>query len=415
MVRFAAVMMLALAVGLSSARAQSVSGLLDRYERGDYEAATRDAIGTGGARAFSTLFRDLERNAPIWLARRAADGRDHRLAVAAFVLEVAAGFIAAAPVAENQLAAFDRLHEVQAAIRPALEWACELMRSSERVTGERAWWLASIELIKGSFGDSDLLYGKSSAATPSKAAVEIPSHLKHAIERFPDESYFRLVAAVGPVRRWPSDVIYSIVAFRRATFDRSQAPTMIAQATADRVAQTAAGRTGLGGGPGRSRAAADEVEALLRAESGLRPLEGVPPIQSEVRLYLGSIAACFGENDVARKYFDGVDPGTTPAAIPYIALYLRGRLDESDGRTEDAIRFYRRALTVVPRAHAATAALSALDWIGGNPTDAAAIVRASDGEPVRDPWFEWYAHAGVSRWPSRLTELRAQLRAQSLR
>jgi hypothetical protein len=246
--------------------------------------------------------------------------------------------------------------------------------------------------------------------------VMIPGHLAHAQRRFPDEPRFRLLAA----ERYTIHVEGRMVATRR-TFTEAEYADLQRRAAATasrrRLPSFRLPTVGGRGNPGVSLSdlmAANEARALAglkRAAELRRPLESDESLRAEVHLHLGAIAMIFSQRDAARRYFGDIDPWTSNRCLVYLGRFLRGRVDELDGRLPDAERSYRAALRIVLRARSATTALAPLLWLDDRRHEATTLVDDQLAqEPVmQDPWAS-FLRGGCSQWPAFIAALRAPLR-----
>ena len=135
-------------------------------------------------------------------------------------------------------------------------------------------------------------------------------------------------------------------------------------------------------------------------------------IRSRVNLHLACIALCFSEHDLAKRYLEDIAPWTSDPCLLYLAHFLHGRVNQEDGRHEEAEMSYRAALQVIPRAQSASTALAALLAQRGRVADAASLIDDSlSGESsIPDPWIVGLGRGGCSEWPSLLAGLQAGLR-----
>src|SRR5262249_55811212 len=102
------------------------------------------------------------------------------------------------------------------------------------------------------------------------------------------------------------------------------------------------------------------LSTLDRAAKSLVPLRRFADVRADADLELGMIAICFAQHDDARRLLDEVLQSQPLPCQAYDAYFLRGRVDEGDGRIGDAERDYEAALQVAPHAQSAMTSLAAL-------------------------------------------------------
>jgi hypothetical protein len=355
-------------------------------------------MGTG-APSIVALRQGLERDAPAWAAREGADLLARRRLIAAtFTLDVAHGVYAALQQAHGLSPSQglygtglgDLAHVTGAWIElgPMVEWACAWLRKAPPTDPlEHDWFLASVQLFRD-FHDPSVSNGWPAGTEQQYGGF--PGHLGHAASRFPDEPWFRVVSAE-----------------RQSLAEQTlAAPTWAAAITA--WYQHAPVRDFLGG-PAQL---AGHVSDLLEIRRRMTPLEAALSVRAEVHLHLGCVALLCGEHDRARQYFDDVDSWTTDPCTQYLGHFLRGRVDELDGRREDAERGYRAALTILPLAQSGLTALGVSLALDGQMADAAQLAREAVAAPTTsvDPWVEFSRKTGCSHWSAFMGVLRQGLR-----
>jgi hypothetical protein len=389
----------------------SPAALLDQYEHGDHDAAVRGAVrvGPGG---FENFGRALAKDAPAWVAQNpGSDLARRRLIVAVFALDVAAGFAEAS----KSLAP-----ETRPPVRQLIEWACRFLRSDSTSTPlERLWFEASVELAV--HVDPTFVYGfnhqEDASATQQAREREYGAsvdHLAHAESRVPEDPRLLFIAAQrpgggpGPHAWTPPSAIDSLISQRRE-MTRDEAAALERQGAA---AERAAALSGEPPGPsGILIERASRILGLERASRELLPLAQAPSIRARANLELGCIALCFRDDDLARRYLDDIDEWTSDARVKYLGHFIRGRVDELDGRRGEMERDYRAALTFVPWAGSATTKLATLLWLEDRGPEATALVDDELTHPsVDDPWALGLFMDEVTDWPALREELRAGLR-----
>jgi len=382
-----------LAAGTSGTQRLSVTAALDRYLAGDFDRVLAEVAA---ARHFDDLLDDLKRGAPGWIEAGGASERDRReLAAATFAMEAARAAASTsassevlqinlnltttepplgAPPAPNLPNLLDPANQSYQALPlvhwkpPArlLEWGCERLRQRlAPLPLERIWHLAAIATAERA-GMVEFMIG-SPVAVRGNAKDEI-EHLNHVIERFPHEPRFVLAQGVALEQTtWP-------VGFRIPRY---------------------------------------QLFGATLAEQALRLQVTDDAIGPEATMRLGFLRFRMANPDQAIEMFDRVEATTRDRYVVYLARYFRGLALESKNRLTDAQRAYRGALSTIPRAQSATAALATLLVSGGRSREAAALVEASLTPPiVQDPWREYEA-ADDRFWPELIARLHGAIAAPS--
>jgi hypothetical protein len=372
----------------------NLRNLLDRYAGGEF------AVIRGMTSMFPTtamLQTALDREANEWIL---AEGPElaprRRVVVASFVIDLVRDQY-------DQLHRRDGLGPFQdlprdlregawSQLKPLVEWACGLLRRQPQpAPGEREWFRAATELFKD-FRDPDVWTPIGVVITDHSEYGRPSGHLAHAMARFPGEPRMALDLAER---------------FATAEGEFLYTATEIPRQQAQRLALRAwAGSTFLGD------AQEHRVADLLEAERELRPLEADMALRAQVHLHLGCLAMCFAEHAIARRYFDDIEPWTKNPCVVYLAHFLRGHVDELDGRAQDAQAAYRLALGVVPHAQSSSTPLAALLWLDGRVNEAADLVSAglSAAATTDDPWLAFDFGGGCSEWFLLDEQLHAVLR-----
>jgi hypothetical protein len=142
----------------------AASKLLERYNRGEYEAVVAELVRSGD---IISIRNDLDRTASAWAEMPGlGDVGRRRLVAATFGLEVARA----------------QLETEWQAVHSLVETGCEIVRRSPPGPSEQLWQLASVALAEGAMDAPLLLDGR--------------HHLAHASSRFPTEPRFRLAKVV---------------------------------------------------------------------------------------------------------------------------------------------------------------------------------------------------------------------------
>ena len=378
--------------------ATGIAHRLDQYGRGDHDGAIQATLRS--ATNIEAVRRAIEREAPAWIDEDGAvDAPMRRSVVAAFTIEFARGVYAVlqrrAGLAQFQNPGpADEVVGTWGQLRSLVEWACELLRKARRPGPvEREWFLASVQLLRD-FWDSDVkpIEGSGHQMEYGRA----PGHLGHARARFPDEPWFKVMVAERQtdklaesvrVRRPISEAEFNEIEWLRTN---KKAPPSV----------------------GKDRSVYyTYLSDLRRTRQDLLPLASEPSVRARVHLNLGAIALSFDQRDLARRYLDDIVQWTSNPCMVSLAHFLRGRVDDDDGRLADAERSYRASLAVMPRAQTASTALGAALWLTGRPVEATAVIEAALALPVADdPWTAWQNGGHCTEWYGFIHSLREGLR-----
>ncbi len=323
--------------------------LLDRYERGEFEAVVHQ-LPEG--RELVAIARALSEDGERWTNGSASNNSARkRLVAASLALEIA----------------HLGLDDQWLALRSVVEWACRLLRKSAPTSAELKWQLAALALAQGA-RDEGFLFTHGSEDTYG--------HLAHAEQRFPSEARFQLA---------------------RALELESQAPLESPRSGGE--------WTGI---PSETKAQIRRLteQTILQ----LRRLLDVEEIGGEAALHIGYLNDALVRGKEAREaYSDALRLSRDPY-VQYLAFYFGGRGYEREGRFQEAEDVYRRALAVMPRAQSGTLSRAAMLFRLDRADEAYSIVEKSfDGSPrPPDPW-RLYGYADYRRWPSAIADLRNEI------
>jgi tetratricopeptide (TPR) repeat protein len=136
----------------------------------------------------------------------------------------------------------------------------------------------------------------------------------------------------------------------------------------------------------------DAARAREDAEKAFRDALALDPATHEARLRLGKLLLDEHRTLEAEPLLAEIDAKATDARQRYLARLFLGRAAERSGRSEDAIRSYRRALTIWPDSQAARLALAhALEKSSGPGASRELVGTIFDPSRRRDgpsdPWF----------------------------
>jgi tetratricopeptide (TPR) repeat protein len=140
----------------------------------------------------------------------------------------------------------------------------------------------------------------------------------------------------------------------------------------------------------RDEAALALAGAVARPEDQLQLTADLPSLRREARLRLGRVSLENGWLKDARKRFEEVEK-TGDERQRYLARLLLGRLAQREGKTDEAIADYRRALEAWPESQAATLALAhAVEAKSGTAAAgklvATAVLAPRKDDARVDPW-----------------------------
>lgn len=232
-----------------------------------------------------------------------------------------------------------------------LEWGCKLVRRNAQPSeAERLWHWAAIATTQA-----------------SGYAEDADAHASHAADRFPAEPRFVLARAVAAeLHSWPDD--------------RHRSPRDRNATNADNVI-------------GRFSAAAKH-----------------PAVKAEAQIRLGFFLLRHRLAKPALEQFQGAGEPDEPY-WKYLRALFEGRAHDQEGRLDDAITAYRRAVLAVPGAQSAELALASALARMGRMGEAYDVARAAV-QPNRtgaDPWVS-YGQGDLRLWPSITAALQAALR-----
>jgi tetratricopeptide (TPR) repeat protein len=373
----------------------SIYELLDQYVTGDVNAPQRFALYVTDKQ-----LRAVEDQSSRWVNANPTTRDKRRLAVAAFILEVAKEWQGT----QNWVNA-----------RRLISWACHEFGSTTGPPkpGERDWYLASVALLGGA-EDWWFLIGKQGFVEghkPGKAPVDdevFHGHLAHAAARFPNEPRFALASAVsieslswevGGLGRDPN---------RRGIVAGEISPEVLAREDKGRsdLWPTATGtptRRFVNGGPG-----IPEVRGVARKYAALATaLES--PVAAEAHIRAGLVSFRIANHEAALGHLQQVPKLSTDPFLVHLSHLIEGIVRERQGQDAGAIAAYRAALQVVPRAQTATTMLVARLMKTGRISEAAEVADSffDDGPPAPDPW-RLYRLGDYRSWPALMARLRAE-------
>ncbi|HUL76052.1 MAG TPA: hypothetical protein VL691_02225 [Vicinamibacteria bacterium] len=138
----------------------------------------------------------------------------------------------------------------------------------------------------------------------------------------------------------------------------------------------------------------DRREELRKAEEGYRQALALEPALVEARLRRGRVLARLGQGAESLSELGKVLESPADGRARYLAQLFTGHELEAEGRLEDALAAYRRAVEAAPQCQAGRLALAhALGRLRSRESAAEvllqAITPADAGDGRRDPWWAY--------------------------
>jgi hypothetical protein len=372
------------------AQARSIYEYFDRYAGGDVSAPQEFS-----RTATEKQIKAIEDQAARWINANPSASQRRRVAVAAFVLEVA-----------REWQGTPNWHLG----RRLISWACHEFSSTKTAPerGEQLWYLASVALVGGA-EDWWFLIGRSAFANARKSGKQpvddelFRGHLAHAVARFPNDPRFALANAVsieslswevGGLGRDPN---------QRGIIAGEIAPEALARTNSDwddSGPSQQKPRSGQTTGPG--------IRQVRQVAQRYASLANEPPIAAEASIRAGVVSFRIANNEQAIGHLARVSQLTEDPFLVHLSRLIEGVVRERQGRDDDAVAAYRSALEAVPRAQTASTMLTARLIKMGRMADAAKVAEEFfSGPPVVDPWRQ-YRLGDFRSWPSLMKQLRAE-------
>jgi tetratricopeptide (TPR) repeat protein len=146
-------------------------------------------------------------------------------------------------------------------------------------------------------------------------------------------------------------------------------------------------------------------ETIHRLEDGLA--NRATAAEAHVRLaYLDLMANQF---EAAAGHLQAADRLTDDANLRYLSALFAGWAAMRQGRTDEAIAAYRRALGWRPTAQTGALALGAALYGRGQRDEASATVERALAHPGVDPWLD-YGRGDFPSWSDLIARLRSSLK-----
>lgn len=259
-----------------------------------------------------------------------------------------------------------------------IETACERFRAEGPGTPfERSWHLALFAAAERYGHELPVSVPQRSHDVP----ISIVDHLKHALERFPEDDRLALTS----LRIAPGRGVHKWIAERRvqlANPDPGRATRRIQEAVDRRLDEVA-----------------DDFLAL--AESAT--------VGHEARIRAGYVYLVGGRpEDALEQLASATD--APEARWRYLAHLLTARAHAAREHDDAAVEAARLAVEALPEADAGRRLLASLLFAAGQQDEAVAIVEALLGRPPReDPW-DWFPFGDGYLWPARRDAMREMLR-----
>lgn len=367
--RVARLALVALVVAAASAAAAQsgrplgpTEGLVGRYLNGDRTAVLAEI---GAAADVTRLARDLRQHADDWADRDRRWGAKPRLAVATFLLEVAAV----------------RLEHDWRRVRDLVELGCTLTRSvAPDDPALLTWHLAALALAEGA-ADTRLLLSDSQI----QGIEEQFGHLAHSRHRFPWEARFRL-----------AEVVVREMGISDTAPPRDQPWRTDEEWRSVRV-----------GGAMELALRRERRQALERFE----PLLTLAGVADEARLRTAHLLYQLHQDAAALEQLRLARANTSDPFVIYISHLLTSMIDARGAEPASSEASLRRALETVPRAQSATQLLAARLFLAGRADEAYTLGEqlAADRTPPPDPW-RLFGYGDYRRFPDLIAQLRIAVR-----
>lgn len=247
-----------------------------------------------------------------------------------------------------------------------------------------AWWRVAIMLTEGNHDSYGLVPPR--MGTHPARRFDLATW---ASELFPTDKWFALAEARGYQLRFGA--LLEIESPKEGRVQRSNGkwsnPTVLGDAS---WGQTAAAKLGV---------------------PALQSLISDPQYGDEARMRLGYVYWAMGELDKAREAETLVVAGTGPTHVRYIAAFLLGQMEQTQGHIAAATDAFGVAQRLYPSAQSASFALASLLYRDGRVTEAEQLFAAALPGPTGavDPWRR-FAEGDLPQLPVALATLREAIR-----
>jgi tetratricopeptide (TPR) repeat protein len=338
----------------------SITALITTYAAGQYDEAVRRAATIED---LSPLRLRFVQDVPAWIRSEPALVDKRRAAAAAFLLELTHA----------------RLETDWGRLDDLIEFACVDLRTVNPASPfELAWHRASVALAGRARARLWLLgpYPQLPHQPPRRRAPPAerdpsPKHLKHALERFPEDPTLRL------------DLIAAWM------WGRDDEPARNTR---------------------RLDFALSRSTVLQEAIVSLQPLVDEATVGAEALVRIAQVQFASGEPDLALETLRRAQPREGPPAIRFLSFFSAGRALEALGRPKEAVEAYLRALEIVPGAESASIALASLEFVTGDREKAVSLFSQAFAKPitVADPG-RVVGYGSFMHWPHLKQAMRAEL------
>ena len=314
------------------AQQNAVVASIERYAKGDFDAAVKQLIGT---KKVSSVLGTFRKDANAWIDRAPEAERAQRISVTG------------AMSVELLAATFDQHRDEYVKTREIIEWACERFRRLPPSEVERHFYLVGIALAQA-VGGKRFIDGYGQRFMP------LGSHHEHPLERFPREARFKLaIATANPevtfITTWPLPPGYLV------TGDTWKIDY------------------------------AEETPIMDSSIQILTELFNDPAVGAEARLRSGVLRFLRDDVAVAQTDLSHAEQADDPA-VKSVAQLMLGAIADQAGDSKEALRRYWLAWGAAPSATASIALASRM-FRSNAAGDAANVLRLFESSnPPPDPW-----------------------------
>lgn len=148
------------------------------------------------------------------------------------------------------------------------------------------------------------------------------------------------------------------------------------------------------------QAAADRVILFREAARSFSEALAASPASDHARVHLGRVQWRLGDDAAARASLEEALRRGTDAPLLHLAHLFLGQVHERAGRAQDAAREFARALEIHPQSQAAAIALSQVELVSGDSTQAREVLgRAlalAGSRDFRDLYWDYVASNAAS-------------------
>ena len=364
---------------------------LDRYAKGDFDAASRYAAANRfDAAVFVKTLED-------WASAGLVNSIARRRRAAAFGLEVAWALQRDGPISSRPRPG------PSSALLPILAWACESMPSTSH-PAERAWYLVSVSLLEHARMWPTLLGG--STVTPSPGPLQRvlqrearEGHLHHVKRRYSREPRVRLAEAIAR----EGDALTLLITQGEARRSPLLRFDEISPARAAEI------RAHGSRGPGFQRRLA-ALDSLPAVEKAFETLARDAATKAEAELHIGYLRIVQGDWNGAILHLSRIPGATEDPFVLHLGHYFHGWALARAERPAEAIEAYRRAVALMPGARIVSTLLAEQLFMSDQRDDAFALLERTFGsQPPSEPLI-WFRRGGAREVELQFAMLREALR-----